>query len=128
VTQCISDAIRGAAEVQFATLIPPDGDAYLRVQDIDDGAAGSHLDLHVDDIHASAAEATSGGAQVVGDFGDVIVLRSPAGLVFCVVEHEREHLRPRARSSPKAPAACSIRSASTSPTRSSTPSWRSGPT
>ena len=80
---------------QFATLVPADGDAYLRVQDIDDGPAGAHLDLHVDDIQAAADEATANGAQVVGDFGDVIVLRSPAGLVFCVVEHEGEHVRPK---------------------------------
>ncbi len=80
---------------QFATLIPADGDAYLRVQNIDDGPAGAHLDLHVDDIHAAAAQASASGAQVIGEFGDVIVLCSPAGLVFCVVEYVGEHVRPK---------------------------------
>jgi hypothetical protein len=28
---------------EFATLLPPDGDAYLRVQRIFDGAGGCHL-------------------------------------------------------------------------------------
>jgi hypothetical protein len=80
---------------QFGTLVPAYGDAYVRAQDIDDGSAGAHLDLHVDDIHTAADEASANGAQVVGDFGDVIVLRSPAGLVFCVVEHQGEHVRPK---------------------------------
>ena len=33
---------------EFATLLPPAGDAYLRVQRILDGPGGCHLDLHVD--------------------------------------------------------------------------------
>lgn len=31
---------------EFATLVPPEGDAYLRVQRVDDGPGGVHLDLH----------------------------------------------------------------------------------
>jgi Glyoxalase-like domain len=33
---------------EFATLLPSDGDAYLRVQRISEGIGGCHLDLHVD--------------------------------------------------------------------------------
>ncbi len=40
---------------EFATLIPPDGDAYLRVQRVAEGPGGSHLDVHVDDIASSTA-------------------------------------------------------------------------
>ncbi len=39
---------------QFATLIPADGDAYLRVQRVIDGPGGCHLDVHVDDIPDAA--------------------------------------------------------------------------
>jgi len=31
---------------EFATLVPPTGDAHLRVQRVDDGPSGVHLDLH----------------------------------------------------------------------------------
>jgi hypothetical protein len=80
---------------QFATLIPPDGDAYLRVQRIVDGAGGCHLDLHVDDISATATRAVELGASRVQTFDDVTVLRSPTGLRFCAVRHLGESTRPR---------------------------------
>ena len=31
---------------EFATLVPPEGDAYLRVQRVADGPGGVHLDVH----------------------------------------------------------------------------------
>jgi hypothetical protein len=31
---------------EFATLVPPEGDAYLRVQRIEEGPGGVHLDVH----------------------------------------------------------------------------------
>lgn len=31
---------------EFATLVPPEGDAYLRVQRVEDGPGGVHLDVH----------------------------------------------------------------------------------
>jgi hypothetical protein len=51
---------------EFATLVPPAGDAYLRVQRVDDGPSGLHLDLHAP--------------------GQTFeVRRSPGGLPFCLV-------------------------------------------
>jgi Glyoxalase-like domain len=41
----------------FATLVPGEGDAYLRVQRIYDGLAGCHLDLHSPDWAELAARA-----------------------------------------------------------------------
>ncbi len=79
---------------QFATLIPPDGDAYLRAQRLAEGPAGTHLDVHVDDIGASARRAVDAGARQVQAYDDVVVLRSPAGLPWCVVEHHGERSRP----------------------------------
>jgi hypothetical protein len=40
---------------EFVTVIPSHGDPHLRVQRIDEGPGGSHLDLHVDDVGARPA-------------------------------------------------------------------------
>jgi Glyoxalase-like domain len=42
---------------EFATLVPPDGDDYLRVQRLGDGPSRIHLDLHVDHLAASCDRA-----------------------------------------------------------------------
>lgn len=51
---------------EFATLVPPVGDAFLRVQRIDEGSSGVHVD-----VHAPAHEFD--------------VRRSPGGLAYCLV-------------------------------------------
>lgn len=35
---------------EFATFVPPRGDPLLRVQRIDEGAPGVHIDLRVDSV------------------------------------------------------------------------------
>jgi hypothetical protein len=58
-------ALRGERE-EFATLVPPAGDAFLRVQRLADGPSGVHLDLHAP--------------------GQEFEVRtSPGGLPFCLV-------------------------------------------
>ena len=42
---------------EFATLLPPRGDAWLKVQAVADGPGGIHLDLDVADVQAAAREA-----------------------------------------------------------------------
>lgn len=79
---------------EFATLVPAGGDAYLRVQVVGDGPARAHLDLHVEDVPAQARRAVTLGAAVVLDEGDLVVLRSPAGLLFCLVAWQGEAVRP----------------------------------
>ena len=70
---------------EFATLLPPRGDSWLKVQAVADGPGGIHLDLDVDDVHEVARRAEALGATRVGAIGDtVVVLRSPGGLAFCV--------------------------------------------
>lgn len=79
----------------FATLVPGAGDACLRVQVVGDGPARSHLDLHVDDVVAAAREAVGLGAVVIGAADDaLVVLRSPAGVVFCLVRWSGERVAP----------------------------------
>lgn len=78
---------RGDA-AEFATLVPPDGDDHLRVQRLGVGPSRVHLDLHVADARASADLATEHGARVVAvPHATYVVLRSPGGLTFCLVEH-----------------------------------------
>lgn len=70
---------------EFATLVPARGDAWVKVQAVADGPGGIHLDLDVDDVVAAAAEAERLGASRIGAIGDeVVTLRSPGGLAFCL--------------------------------------------
>lgn len=87
-------APRGGDE-EFATLLPPDGDAFLRVQRLHHGEDRIHLDLHVSDTRAAADTAVVAGAVEVVDRGHV-VMASPAGLVFCFVDQPAQ-LTPRPR-------------------------------
>jgi hypothetical protein len=85
---------RRGPDGQFATLLPADGDAYLRVQVVGDGPARAHLDLHVGDVAAQAGRAVALGASVLRDEGALVLLRSPAGLPFCLVAWHGEAVRP----------------------------------
>jgi hypothetical protein len=86
-------ASRGAAG-EFATLLPPSGDAYLRVQRVADGAGGCHLDLHVDteteSLAAAADRARALGAEITLFEPGLVVTRSPSGFPFCLVDWEGE--------------------------------------
>jgi hypothetical protein len=93
VTAAAASAPRGR-RAEFATLLPAKGDGFLRVQRLDDGPAGCHLDIHADDVATAAAQAERLGAAVIGQPDGYVVLRSPGGLSFCVVGHGGETERP----------------------------------
>lgn len=88
---------RGASG-EFATLLPPSGDAYLRVQRVAGGPGGCHLDLHVDTAAESprAAEerARSAGARVTRQDDGLVVAQSPGGFTFCLVTWHGERAVP----------------------------------
>lgn len=72
---------------EFATLQPAEGDPWVKVQAVADGPGGIHLDLDVDDVRGAAEEAKRLGAVELGTLGvpeTVVILRSPAGLTFCL--------------------------------------------
>jgi Glyoxalase-like domain len=94
VTGCTLSARRGERE-EFATLVPADGDAHLRVQTVAAGPGGCHLDLHVDDFAATAERAVRLGASVRAELDDVVVLGSPGGFGWCLVGHQGERTRTR---------------------------------
>ncbi len=86
------------ANGEFATLLPPSGDAYLRVQRLADGTGGCHLDLHVDtaaeSLGAAADRARSSGAQVTRLGDGLVVAQSPGGFLFCLTAWRGERAVP----------------------------------
>lgn len=79
---------------EFVTLLPGEGDACLKVQGVDSGAGGAHLDFAVEDVDAFVGSASALGATVVGAHTGWAVLRSPAGQLFCAVPWHGEAVRP----------------------------------
>jgi hypothetical protein len=74
---------------QFATLLPASGDACVKAQAVgDDG--GAHIDLCVDDVPAHAQRAAALGAIELFSEPGLIVMRSPAGQAFCLVQWDGE--------------------------------------
>jgi hypothetical protein len=86
------------ANGEFATLLPPSGDAYLRVQRVRSGPGGCHLDLHVDtaaeSLEAAADRIRSAGAQVTRRHERLVVAQSPGRFPFCLVEWHGEQAVP----------------------------------
>jgi len=77
---------RRGASAEFATLLPEEGDAYLRVQEVVRSAPGAlHLDLHTHDVPALAARAEDLGATTSYPEDGLVVCGSPGGFSFCVV-------------------------------------------
>lgn len=75
---------------------PPNG---IVVQDVGNGSAGVHFDIHTDDLDAEVQRLVGLGATVVDDSwarhpGQWVIMRDPAGVEFCVV-YALNELRPQ---------------------------------
>ncbi|WP_368509400.1 VOC family protein, partial [Streptomyces sp. KAI-27] len=71
---------------EFVTFLPPGGaDPSFKHQTVTDGPGGTHVDLCVEDVPAFVRHAQEAGAGAVFEEPGLSVLRSPAGLDFCVV-------------------------------------------
>lgn len=80
---------------EFATLLPPSGHDYLRVQRLGVGSTRLHLDVHVPEPWAAAEAAEAAGAELVGESSHgSFVLRSPAGFTFCLVTQGADAVPP----------------------------------
>ncbi|MEV3971721.1 VOC family protein [Streptomyces sp. NPDC050698] len=79
---------------EFVTLLPDGADACVKVQAVGPGSGGAHLDFCVDDVPEFAASAVRLGASVVADLGSLVVLRSPAGQLFCADPWRGQSSRP----------------------------------
>lgn len=71
------------AEYHGARLSPS---TVLLVQELGEGEARVHIDIHADDVAAEVARLEALGASAVEQFDEWVVMRDPAGLPFCVVE------------------------------------------
>lgn len=79
---------------EFVTLLPGEGDAYVKAQGVEDGPGGAHVCLSVEDVPALVDRALRLGAGVVADHGGWAVLRSPGGQLFCAVPWDGQSARP----------------------------------
>jgi predicted enzyme related to lactoylglutathione lyase len=76
-------------QAEFTSLLPPRGSDYLRLQRLGHGATRVHFDVHVEDLDEAVAEAEQLGATAVDrPYDEVVIMRSPGGLVFCLVTGE----------------------------------------
>jgi hypothetical protein len=83
---------------EFASLVPPDGAAYLHVQSIG-GPPRVHLDLLGDvDRDTTRLEELGATRGPTRDWWQV--MSSPAGLPFCLCDERWPHHRPGAASLP----------------------------
>jgi hypothetical protein len=99
VTGTALSPFRGAAG-EFATLLPPDGDAYLRVQRVAGGPGGHHLDLHVDPAAGTVDQAATRylldlGARMLHLADGLVIADSPGGFTFCLVRWHAESRVPQ---------------------------------
>ncbi|WP_328750432.1 VOC family protein [Streptomyces sp. NBC_00285] len=79
---------------EFVTLLPEDADSCVKLQAVASGPGGAHLDFPVDDVREFARSAEALGARVVADQGTLVVLRSPAGQLFCTEPWRGQSTRP----------------------------------
>lgn len=70
---------------ELVTLLPAEGEPFLKVQRLDAGPSRTHLHLHVEDLADSISFARAVGAEVTAEREDSATLRSPGGLTYCHV-------------------------------------------
>ena len=81
---------RGTKHPEYHVLEHAAMPGTVMVQDIGETPARVHLDIESDDVGAEVDRLCGLGADVVERHDDWVVLRDPAGLVFCVVPGEGE--------------------------------------
>ncbi|SNX63981.1 hypothetical protein SAMN06272735_5795 [Streptomyces sp. TLI_55] len=90
----VTDTRLSAPRGEFVTLVPSGADACVKVQGVDSGAGGAHLDFSVDDVAEFVKAALRLGATIAAEHEGWAVLRSPAGQLFCAVPWQGESVRP----------------------------------
>jgi len=69
----------------------------VAVQDIGSSPARVHFDMESDDVEAEVSRLLGLGAELVERHVEWVVLRDPAGLLFCVTEGEGDDFEAGAR-------------------------------
>jgi hypothetical protein len=78
---------------EFTSLVPPQGDSYVHVQEVDDEPR-IHLDVVVPDLDEARNEVARLGAQVGTRADTWQVMSSPGGLPFCLCLEPARATRP----------------------------------
>ena len=78
-------AHRGVRHPEYHWLEHPATTGPMLVQDVGTDAARIHLDIETDDVDAEVGRLIVAGGTEVERREDWVVLRDPAGLLFCVV-------------------------------------------
>ena len=81
---------RGEEDGIYRSLVAPDGETYVEVQQVDHQSR-VHLDIESDDIDAEAARLEALGARKVGKIKSWWVMEAPTGQRFCVVTSANKH-------------------------------------
>jgi Glyoxalase-like domain len=81
-------ARRGQRFPEFHVLEHAAALGTVMVQDIGDAPARVHLDIESDDVEAEVIRLVGAGAVEIERHDEWVVLRDPAGLLFCVVPGE----------------------------------------
>lgn len=82
---------------EFAGLVDPAALSWVGLQNVGDAGARFHLDIETDDVDAEVQRLVDLGATIVGKRRSWLVLKDPAGLLFCVVPAESPWFDERAR-------------------------------
>jgi catechol 2,3-dioxygenase-like lactoylglutathione lyase family enzyme len=82
---------------EFAALDDPAALPHVGFQDVGQSPARVHLDIETDDIEAEVARLSTLGAVIEQRHEHWVVLRDPAGLLFCLLPPESDEFAERAR-------------------------------
>jgi catechol 2,3-dioxygenase-like lactoylglutathione lyase family enzyme len=82
---------------EFAALDDPAALPQVGFQDIGTAPARFHLDIETDDIEAEVSRLTGLGAVIEQRHEHWVVLRDPAGLLFCLLPPESVAFAERSR-------------------------------
>ena len=81
-------ARRGTRFPEYHVLEHPAALGTVMIQDVGAASPRVHLDIESDDVDAEVRRLTGLGAAIVERHDEWVVLRDPAGLLFCVVPGE----------------------------------------
>jgi hypothetical protein len=82
---------------EFSALPEPAALMWIGLQRIDEGAARFHLDIETDDVEAEVSRLTRLGGVEQARHRTWVVMRDPAGLLFCVVPPQSDEFEGRAK-------------------------------
>jgi hypothetical protein len=90
---CWPPGHRWEGHPEFTSLVPPAGDAFVHVQEVDDQPR-VHVDVVVDDLDVARNEVADLGAEIGTRTPGWQTMRSPGGLPFCLCQGPADRTRP----------------------------------